>query len=213
MVRRLITKAEFARLCGVSRAAIIMAAKRGTFPIVTNDGKDMINLDDLQIQDYMKIRGVQPPDDLLELKKINKEPYKRSEYQKKPETKKPPKTQKPPQSDTPPEPMGPMEEKTILQNEKTRKQIEKMDFDLKKARGELINRDTVKVFFGKLVTIDHEQLLPIPETIAADLAGSVFKSDDPEKIKQTEDLIRKAIFRVQKNKKRVVKDMIKGLEE
>ena len=205
MELKLITFAKFAESIGVSRQAIYKNVKSGLLPSVDENGKQKIDLNDRQVQEYLK--GIEDKNSQ----------FPKQEKQEKQETRQSSKTKIEPklptgQSSTNPDDeipdyiiemidSGNLTTKAVLdipkvwmEKLKIHEDIKSKKQKLRQERKELVSAKYMKMLFGKIHQIDIDQLVASKTKIAAKMA-SLFNCVDPEKITKAEEEIDDELYR------------------
>lgn len=90
-------------------------------------------------------------------------------------------------------------------------QIKQIQVKTEKDRGELISRELVSRFLGKMYTIDVNEFRPMGASLAPELAA-IAGIDDSEKIIKIGERIEKEVFVILKHSKRLLKDFLTSLK-
>lgn len=207
-----VTKAEIARLAGLTRAAVSGKCKRGALPVM-EDGT--LDLDDPVVQDYVSKasgtrNGFKPG--------TRKRPDLLKENRGKPRTKKP----VPPDPDdvTADEPLPEVPGYTGNENLDTftgnelmdierREKIRKLQIANRKAESEVIERDEVKAIMSAIDAIIQSQMRPLGTALAPEVASVAGASDPGTEIEITR-LIDEGVERLLQNIKREFSSWISG---
>ena len=191
----LITQAELSRIAKCSRAAVNQAVKSNRLRKIKGSGK--LNLND-------KLTKVFIEDTLQNIVKHNPGTLpKRNKSNRKPDNNNPNSPNLEISSDNPDEQM----QKLYWDIRKTKESALKVEVERNKARGVLIKRDLVQRVFAKLYTIDSNELKPLGDKLAPELAA-IFESDDPKLILKVNKKIEKEIFRSLGHVKRLMNDFL-----
>lgn len=180
-------KSRFAAYAGVTKAAITKAVRDGRINIVDDD----IDPDHPSNVDYVDMtrarKGLKP---LLRLTKDDLRPKKNYES---------------------------VDEKENLDRIDTAtatklkliEQIKHTNIKNLEMRRKLISRELVETVFNKLYLVDQNELKPIGQKIAPDIAA-IFGSSDRDKILKAGDLIESEIYKSLKHIKRILDDFLKS---
>ena len=202
----MINKSKFSEHAGVSRVAVTLACKKGAL-VVRPDGK--LETDNPVNKDYVNRHKNRPK---------KKKTIKQQQVEREPE--------KPPfQSDIKLTDIssdrfdeflsqlsainrGEIEALKILEHIKR----ERIKSD--KERNELISRDRVAKFFGKLYQIDVQELRTLGPNLAPEIIAAISDiQDDDGKIIKIEELIEKEVFIILQHIKRVINEhLLRELE-
>lgn len=103
--------------------------------------------------------------------------------------------------------------KIDLDKMKTAVTIEKDQIKRDKDRGQLIDRDLIKEFFGKLYSIDVNEFLQLSAALSSRICEGIFKTDDPEKLMEVSKLIDSELYKTQSHIQKKVDDLISDLTD
>jgi hypothetical protein len=191
----LVTQAELSRIAKCSRAAVNQAVKSSRLRKIKGSGK--LNLDD-------KLTKVFIEDTLQNIVKRNPETIqKHNKSNRKPGNNNPNSPDLKLSPDNPDEQL----QKLYWDIRKTKESALKVEVERNKARGVLIKRDLVQRVFAKLYTIDSNELKPLGDKLAPEIAA-IFESDDPKLILKVNKKIEKEIFRSLGHIKRLMNDFL-----
>ena len=192
---KLITQAELSRIAKCSRAAVNQAVKSNRLRKIQGSGK--LNLKDkltkVFIEDTLQNFVKHNPGTSRKSNQSNRKPDNNS--QNSPDLKLSP--------DSPDEQL----QKLYWDIRKTKESALKVEVERNKARGVLIKRDLVQRVFAKLYTIDSNELKPLGDKLAPEIAA-IFESDDPKLILKVNRKIEKEIFRSLGHIKRLMNDFL-----
>lgn len=224
----MINQVTVARLAKVSKAAVTYAVKSSRLRHV--EGTKKINLHDPLTQNFIELslqkgagRGsnYQPKPEKIKKKsekldiKVNESEQEINKSDLKYESYKPDKNSdpdNPPDDDTlsPDSPSAAIR-KLYWDIEKQKESALKSKQERERSRGILIKRDMVRRVFAKIYTIDSNELKPLGDKLAPEIAA-IFESDDAKLILKTKQKLEKEIFRSLKHIKRLINDFLKSLE-
>ena len=231
---RTVSKKFFAKLCGVTPAAITKALKSGK---ITLEGK-FVNLDAPNTSAYLNKKNgipVPPPpkprvEDYLPKKppvSKAKPPQPSPKKREPPPAPKPrkPKTRKPtaikPIQDEKPEPVAPERYEIVdlagmsdhdlgqlgsseLDRMKTIEQTLKIRQQREAARGELIPRNSVKIIFAKLHAVDNAEFKTMEDRLTPAICGVFGEPDDSDHALEIRKLLNNEIIKVLRHSKRII---------
>ena len=218
---RTVSKKYFAKLCGVSGAAITKAAQAGRIGL---DGK-YVNLDDPTTDEYFKKKtGVIPDVRPQQAKKSKPEklttppPPPKEVIKQKSIAPAPAKQRK---IDSEPSEQYEMMDLTSLSDHdlgllgiseldrmKTIEQTLKIRQDREVSRGELIPRKIVRAFCAKLHAIDSAEFKTMEDRLAPAICGLFGEPDDTENALEIRKLLNKEITNVLRHAKRLINDYL-----
>lgn len=197
-----VSKAHFAQMCSVSKAAITKACKAGSLGTEGEGRKQVINLDHRLTKEYLKDKAGSAPKK-EQSKKSAADPFEITA----------------PESD---EHGLPAIRSLDDINESNLFLLEKKDIDKLKAyeqaletrlkreerRGILISRDTVKLVFSKIYTVDNNELKTMEERLTPAICGIFGEEDDSGKTVLVRKLLNDEITKSLRHIKRIVNDFL-----
>ena len=224
----MINQVEVARLAKVSKAAVTYAVKSSRLRHV--EGTKKINLHDPLTQNFIELslkkgagRGsnYQPKPEKIKKKskksgtkvneseqEVNKSDLKYGSYNPDENNN----SNNPPDEDAlSPDSSSAAIRKLYWDIEKQKESALKSKQERERARGILIKRDIVRRVFAKIYTIDSNELKPLGDKLAPEIAA-IFESDDAKLILKTKVKLEKEIFRSLQHIKRLTNDFLKSIE-
>jgi hypothetical protein len=205
---KLVTRAEMARLCGVSKPGIAKAIKLGVVNLIGDGRSARIDITDPVNVDY-----------------INREEHNcggKNDVRSTPGTK----------SDNPlPPPPSSSPDRPVINslddiNETNLFLLTKSDIDKLKAyeqalsarlkreesRGKLISRTLVRSIFHKLYTVDNNELKSMEDKLTPSICGLFGEHDDSENAVAVRKLLNNEITKALRHIKRILNDHLKKIE-
>ena len=198
-----VTKSHFAGMCGVSKVSITKACKAGKLGLVKNGKREVVNLDHRLTKEYLS--GKKPQDSDAEKPKS------------KPKSKDDPLVITAPESDE----YGELAIKSLDDiDESNIHLLTKNQIDIFKgwesalatrqkreeARSLLIRRETVKLIFSKIYTVDNNELKTMEDRLAPAICGIFGEGDDSENSVKVRKLLNDEITKALHHIKRIIND-------
>lgn len=204
-------------MCGVSKAAITKAADTGSIGMVVDGKKQVVNLDHHLTKEYMNSKGIVGTKDGLKL--ATGQPQRGKTVGKKPLAKEDPLVITAPISNAHGLPviksLDDIDETNLFL-------LEKRDIDKLKAyeqaletrlkreerRGLLIPRNTVKLIFSKIYTVDNNELKTMEDRLSPAICGIFGEGDDSENSVKVRKLLNDEITKALHHIKRIINDYL-----